>query len=99
MEFEPEDTQDRNHEDGETEDMDEEQENGDEPHTEEEASKERFIHEEEEPNDPELQELNKRLEEVTQSRDLEEMRRLHRELHARHVMCRQEAVRRVTNLI
>ena len=80
--------------------MDEEQENGDEPHTEEEASKERFIHEEEEePNDPELQELNKRLEEVTQSRDLDEMRRLHQELHARHVMCRQEAVRRVTNLI
>ena len=99
LEFEPENTEERDHEDGETEDMDEEQENGDEPHTEEEASKERFIHEEEEQNDPELQELNKRLEEVTQSRDLEEMRRLHRELHARHVMCRQEAVRRVTNLI
>ena len=88
--------------------MDEERENENEPHSkveasmeppsDEEAWREKFMHQEE-PDDPELAELNKRLEDVTQSGDLEGMRNLHKELHARHVMGRQEAVRRITNLI
>ena len=52
-----------------------------------------------EPDHPVLRELRGRLEEVRQSRSLGEMRSLHSELHARHVMARQEAVKRVTNLI
>lgn len=57
------------------------------------------FNEEEEPNHPVLRELRARLEEVRQSRSLGQMRSLHSELHARHVMARQEAVKRVTNLI
>ena len=85
-------------EEGETEDMDERAQNEDGPHLQEENWKERFSHEEE-PNDPELEELNKRLEEVSQSGSLEEMKNLHRELHVRHVMARQNTMRRIANLI
>ena len=55
--------------------------------------------EEEEMDDPEFTELSQRMREVSQSRDLEEIRKLHEELHLRHVMARQDAVRRITNLI
>ena len=55
--------------------------------------------EEEEMDDPEFTELSRRMREVSQSRDLEEIRKLHEELHLRHVMARQDAVRRITNLI
>ena len=100
-ESEPEGATDGDHDNEEVQGMDEEQENGDEvPHSDEaEAWKERSHHEEEGPQDPELEELSKRLEEVTQSKSLEEMRSLHRELHARHVMGRQEALKRVSHLI
>lgn len=56
-------------------------------------------HHEEEPDHPVLNELYARLEEVTQNGDLDQMRSLHSELHARHVMARQEALRRITDLI
>lgn len=55
--------------------------------------------EEEEIDDPEFTELSRRMGEVSQSRDLKEIRKLHEELHLRHVMARQDAVRRITNLI
>ena len=106
--LEPEDTPDSHDEERKNKGMDEEQENGNKPHSEEEASmepppneeawQEKFMHQEES-DDPELEELMERLEDVTQSGNLEEMRNLHQELHARHEMGRQEAVRRVTNLI
>lgn len=98
--FEPEDTPVGvdDGEDREPEDTDEEQENGSEPHSEDEALKEHDMFHEE-PDDPELNELNKRLEVVTQSGDLKEMRNLHQELHERHVLGRRDAVRRVTKLI
>lgn len=56
-------------------------------------------HHEEEPDHPVLNELYARLEEVTQNGHLDQMRSLHSELHARHVMARQEALRRITDLI
>lgn len=56
-------------------------------------------HHEEEPDHPVLKELYARLEQVSQNRNLDQMRSLHSELHARHVMARQEAVKRITNLI
>ena len=57
------------------------------------------LHHEEEPDHPLLNELYARLEEVSQNGDLDQMRNLHSELHARHVMARQEAVKRITDLI
>ena len=106
--MEPEGTPDRDDGKRENEGMDKEQETENKPHSEEEASmkpppdveawQEKFMHQDE-PDDPELKELSKRLEDVTRSGNLEEMRNLHQELHARHEMGRQEAVRRVTNLI
>ena len=57
------------------------------------------LHHEEEPDHPVLNELYARLEEVTQSGDLDQMRSLHGELHARHLMARQEALKRITDLI
>ena len=57
------------------------------------------LHHEEEPDHPVLKELQARLEEVSQNRNLDQMRSLHSELHARHVMARQEAVKRISNLI
>lgn len=78
--------------------MDEDKENEDEFSESEEEATESFNHEEE-PDHPVLNELNARLEEVTQNGNLDQMRSLHSELHARHVMARQEAVKRITNLI
>lgn len=57
------------------------------------------LHHEEEPDHPVLKELYARLEQVSQNRNLDQMKSLHSELHARHVMARQEAVKRITNLI
>jgi len=57
------------------------------------------LHHDEEPDHPLLNELYARLEEVSQNGDLDQMRNLHSELHARHVMARQEAVKRITDLI
>ena len=74
--------------------MDEEEENGEE----EMEARERFI-DEEESDHPVLKEFIERLEEVNQSGSLDQMRNLHSELHARHVMARQEAVKQVTNMI
>lgn len=54
---------------------------------------------EEESDHPVLKEFIERLQEVSQSGSLDQMRNLHSELHARHVMARQEAVKRVTNMI
>ena len=80
--------------------------NRDKPHLENESEEEEGEgdghedeDEEEEMDDPEFKELNRRMGEVSQSRDLEEIRKLHEELHLRHVMARQDAVRRITNLI
>ncbi|XP_068738920.1 uncharacterized protein [Montipora capricornis] len=93
-------------EDEEEEAVNEEQENGNEPRSEEvneprsvdEALREKFTNEDE-PDDPEIKELNRRLSDVTRNGNLEEMRTLHRELHTRHVTGRQEIIRRLTNLI
>ena len=57
------------------------------------------LHHEEEPDHPVLNELYARLKEVTQNGNLDQMRSLHSELHARHVMARQEALKRITNTI
>ena len=57
------------------------------------------LHHEEEPDHPVLNELNARLKEVSQNGNLDKMRNLHSELHARHVMARQEAIKRLTDLI
>lgn len=96
---------DREHgEEKETEDMEGQSRNRDKPHLENESEEEEgegdgHEDEEEEMDDPEFKELNRRMGEVSQSRDLEEIRKLHEELHLRHVMARQDAVRRITNLI
>ena len=96
---------DREHgEEKETEDMEGQSRNRDKPHLENESEEEEgegdgHEDEEEEVDDPEFKELNRRMGEVSQSRDLEEIRKLHEELHLRHVMARQDAVRRITNLI
>lgn len=96
---------DREHgEEKETEDMEGQSQNRDKPHLENESEEEEgegdgHEDEEEEMDDPEFKELNRRMGEVSQSRDLEEIRKLHEELHLRHVMARQDAVRRITNLI
>ena len=97
---------DREHgEEQETEDMEGQSRNRDKPHLENESEEEEegegdgHEDEEEEMDDPEFKELNRRMGEVSQSRDLEEIRKLHEELHLRHVMARQDAVRRITNLI
>lgn len=94
-------------EDGDDEgDDDEEQESGNkppagvtkEPQSVDEARKEKLI-DEEETDDPEVQELRRQLNDVTQSKNLEAMRILHRELHARHVIGRQETLLRLKDLI
>lgn len=96
---------DREHgEEKETVDMEGQSRNRDKPHLENESEEEEgegdgHEDEEEEMDDPEFKELNRRMGEVSQSRDLEEIRKLHEELHLRHVMARQDAVRRITNLI
>ena len=96
---------DREHgEEKETEDMEGQSRNRDKPHLENESEEEEgegdgHEDEEEEMDDPEFKELNRRMGEVSQSRDLEEIRKLHEELHLRHVMAREDAVRRITNLI
>ena len=96
---------DREHgEEKETEDMEGQSRNRDKPQLENESEEEEgegddHEDEEEEIDDPEFTELNRRMGEVSQSRDLEEIRKLHEELHLRHVMARQDAVRRITNLI
>ena len=96
---------DREHgEEKETEDMEGQSRNRDKSHLENESEEEEgegdgHEDEEEEMDDPEFKELNRRMGEVSQSRDLEEIRKLHEELHLRHVMARQDAVRRITNLI
>lgn len=96
---------DREHgEEKETEDMEGQSRNRDKPHLENESEEEEgegdgHEDEEEEMDDPEFKELNRRMGEVSQSRDLEEIRKLHEELHLRHVVARQDAVRRITNLI
>lgn len=64
----------------------------------EKEEEEGFLHEEQ-PDHPVLQELNARLNAALQTGGLDQMRNLHRELHARHVAARQEAVKRITNLI
>lgn len=64
----------------------------------EEEPRESFHHQEE-PDHPVLNELYARLEEVTQNGNLDQMRSLHGELHARHLMARQEAVKRISDLI
>ena len=64
----------------------------------EKEAEEGFPHEEQ-PDHPVLQELNARLNAALQTGGLDQMRNLHRELHARHVAARQEAVKRITNLI
>lgn len=87
-------------------DDDEEQESGnkppagvtEEPQSVDEAWKEKLMNEEE-TDDPEVQELRRQLDDVIQSGNLEAMRNLHRELHARHVIGRQETLRRLKNLI
>lgn len=86
------------------EDMEGQSRNRDKPQLENELEEEEgegdgHEDEEEEIDDPEFTELNRRMGEVSQSRDLEEIRKLHEELHLRHVMARQDAVRRITNLI
>lgn len=78
--------------------MEEEEENEEKPIKIEKEAEERVIHEEQ-PDHPVLQELNSRLDAVAQSGGLDQMRNLHRELHARHVTARREAVKRITNLI
>ncbi|XP_067048677.1 uncharacterized protein [Acropora muricata] len=93
-------------EDDDDEIDDEEQESGNkppagvtkEPQSVDEAWKEKLMNEEE-TDDPEVQELRRQLDDVTQSGNLEAMRNLHRELHARHVIGRQETLRRLKNLI
>ncbi|KAL9971354.1 hypothetical protein ACROYT_G023867 [Oculina patagonica] len=92
-EAQEEQTADGEHEERESEPMDEEEEN-----EEEEDPREGFT-DEEEPDHPVLKELNQKLEEVRQSGSLDQMRNLHSELHARHVMARQEAVKQVANMI
>ena len=86
------------------EDMEGQSQNRDKPQLENELEEEEgegdgHEDEEEEMDDPEFTELSRRMREVSQSRDLEEIRKLHEELHLRHVMARQDAVRRITNLI
>lgn len=93
LEAQEEQTADGEHEERESEPMDEEEEN-----EEEEDPREGFT-DEEEPDHPVLKELNQKLEEVRQSGSLDQMRNLHSELHARHVMARQEAVKQVANMI
>lgn len=78
--------------------MEEEEENEEKPIKIEKEAEEGVIHEEQ-PDHPVLQELNSRLDAVAQSGGLDQMRNLHRELHARHVTARREAVKRITNLI
>ena len=69
-----------------------------EPQPVDEALKEKLMNEEE-TDDPEVQELRRQLEDVTRSDNLEAMRNLHRELHGRHVIGRQEMLQRLKNLI
>ena len=87
-------TEDDEHNDGNEARFGEENE----PQAVDEAWKEKLM-DEEEPDDPEVKELKRRLDDVTRNRNLEEMRSLHNELHARHQMGRQEAIRRLASLI
>ena len=99
-ESEPQEEQESGNDDFEREDdqVDKDKEDEDELSEFEEEQREGFHHEEE-PDHPVLNELYARLEEVKQKGNLDQMRILHSELHARHVMARQEAVKRIADLI
>ena len=84
--------------DSEEEDWGEEREENDGATHEEEETGHHYD-DEDDIDDPQIKELMSRFEETSHSGNLEKIRTLHRELHARHVAERQHVFKRISNLI